>query len=99
MSRHDQPPFSTLMNGRNAMTIISVDVEQPRSRVRLRDRFRPARAPGASLSRASARPVLSLGKATHEVDEFDAEVWQLCDGGRTVGEIARDIFGSGDPRP
>ena len=81
------------------MTSTIADVEQPGSRVRLRDRFQPARAPGASLSRASSRPAISLGKSNHEIDAFDAEVWQLSDGGRTVGEIARDIDGSGRPRP
>src|SRR5947209_7207052 len=73
-------PVSHFDEWTKPMTTICVDVERPGSRVRLRDRFQPARAPGASLSRASARPVISLGKATHEVDEVDAEVWLLCDG-------------------
>jgi uncharacterized protein (DUF4213/DUF364 family) len=81
------------------MTTANAEPRTMEPHTRLRDQFRPAQAPGASLLTAAGRSAISLGRTTLDVDDLEADVWRLCDGGRTVGEIARQLSGPAGQGP
>ena len=68
----------------------------PGARLKLRERYQPCRAPGATISNSARDLAISLHGSIHAISPFEAEIWSYCDGRRSVPEIARELDGPTD---
>jgi hypothetical protein len=60
---------------------------------------RPLRDPDVEWSELAGEVVLLAGDGEHDLNEVGSRIWQLCDGTRTVRQIAARVVGEFDVDP
>jgi uncharacterized protein (DUF4213/DUF364 family) len=80
------------------MSSTSDDRNKPKGKGAVRASYRPCRSASAALTKAPGAISVAQGEVSHALNDFEAQVWQLCDGRRSSPEIAEEIArDSGQP--